>query len=452
MKNDILVYIPSETKAAPHLSMKRLLGIPQFLRGILTLEDAGVKNVTLVAPLPERRRILKAWEHHTKTKGIRPHFVWTPANHKIGTKIITDIIQNSQETVTILNANLLITKNVFTPWQNVNLKNGQHLKAVIDRGLPPLARFTRTDLEKIKEVVDATPLTMEDIMKELIGQTAPHPASSKWAEPVKLITRFTPRRAATKFLTEKIRRSTPTWIARNINKRISLPASVILARLRISPNAITVVNMLIGMGAAVGAAGRTYVGLLIGAILFQLASIVDGCDGEVAKLTHRCSKFGQYIDSLSDNLALAGFMTGLMIHEYRVNNHSLMAFVWGAALFISLFIIFGFMIRFLKKNTDSASFVTFDKEYLAKLPPVYPKPLLIFIKYGKYTLKKDFFSFIFLVFAIFGVLHWWFYIATVVCWIGVGILIYLNFKPEVVRKEFRKPAKYTLVEEKGVRE
>lgn len=429
MKNDILLYIPSETKAAPRISMKRLLGVPQFLRPILTLSDTGEIHITVVVPISERRHVLKAWKRHTKGKEIKPHFIWTTTDHNINSRIFTDIIQNAAGKITIINANLLITKDVLKPWQHVHLNSGQHLKAVIDRGLPPLIRVVKSDLENAARLLDENQCPLEDLLEFLLKKTTTHPASSHWNEPVKLVTQFTQKSEATKFLTDKIRRDTPTWIARNINKRISLPISVFLARLRVSPNTITMFNMVIGMAASIGAAGRTYVGLLIGAIFFQLASIIDGCDGEVAKLTHRCSKFGQYIDSISDNLALAGFFTGLMIHVYRVNNHTPYAFVLGGAILLGFFTILGFMINFLKKNTDSASFVTFDKEFLQKLSANYPKPLLLFIKYGKYALKKDFFSLMFLVFAIFGVLPLAFYISAVACWVGVIILIYLNLRP-----------------------
>lgn len=428
MENKILVFVPSESKMSPRLSMKRLLGIPVFLRGILTLSEAGYKNFILVVPHSERRHVIKSWEHHVTNPTIKPHFIWTQNNHQLDDAAFDEILACSTESLTFLNANLLLTKNVLNSWEQIKLRNGQHLEAVIDRGLPPLTRFKLADIVKVKEQLPKTAFTAEDVVRFLLKRTSANSASLSWNEPTFLVTGFTPKNEATKFLTEQIRLGTNAWVARNINKRISLPVSVMLARLRVSPNSITILNMLIGLGAAIGAAGRTYTGLLIGAALFQLASIVDGCDGEVAKLRHRCTKFGQYIDSISDNLALAGFITGLMIHEYRVNDHTPFAFVWGGFLLIGLFILLGIMIRFLKKNTNSASFVTFDKEYLQKLSGNYPKPIVFLLKYGKYTLKKDFFSLLFLVFAIFGILPAMFYIAALGVWIGVGVLTYLNLK------------------------
>ena len=40
-----------------------------------------------------------------------------------------------------------------------------------------------------------------------------------------------------------------------------------------------------------------------GALLFLLHSILDGCDGEIARLTRRFGKHGALIDSLVDDLS-----------------------------------------------------------------------------------------------------------------------------------------------------
>jgi len=243
-----------------------------------------------------------------------------------------------------------------------------------------------------------------------------------------VVQRFADIKMAENILTEHIRVNTQTFVAREINKRISLPISLMLSRMRVAPNSITIINIFIGLSAGIGAAGLTYKGVLIGAVLFQIASIVDGCDGEVAKLTFRTSKFGQYIDSLSDNLSLAAFLTGMMIHQYRVTG-SYVSFVFGGLLIVGALLIILLMIDYLKKRTDSASFVTYDKEFLQKLSPRNtPRFVLCLIKYFKIFFKKDFFSLTFLITAVFGILHWWFYCISICVWAGVFVLAYLREK------------------------
>lgn len=53
-------------------------------------------------------------------------------------------------------------------------------------------------------------------------------------------------------------------------------------------------------------------GIVIGGVLFQLASVIDGVDGEIARATFRSSQFGAKLDTLCDaatNLAFVGGLT-----------------------------------------------------------------------------------------------------------------------------------------------
>ncbi len=57
-------------------------------------------------------------------------------------------------------------------------------------------------------------------------------------------------------------------------------------------------------------------GLMIGAILFQLVSIIDGVDGEIARATFRSTPQGAMIDSLIDAAANLGFIGGVTLNLY----------------------------------------------------------------------------------------------------------------------------------------
>ena len=60
----------------------------------------------------------------------------------------------------------------------------------------------------------------------------------------------------------------------------------------LSPNAITIVASLIGFTAAAGFSMGTYGAGVAAALVFQLAAVIDCCDGEVARLTFAESPFG----------------------------------------------------------------------------------------------------------------------------------------------------------------
>ena len=48
---------------------------------------------------------------------------------------------------------------------------------------------------------------------------------------------------------------------------------------------------------------RTAALLVVGGLLVQLGSVLDGCDGEVARATLRSSRFGELLDTILDRLA-----------------------------------------------------------------------------------------------------------------------------------------------------
>jgi CDP-L-myo-inositol myo-inositolphosphotransferase len=61
-------------------------------------------------------------------------------------------------------------------------------------------------------------------------------------------------------------------------------------------------------------------GLIWGAVFYQLASIVDGVDGEIARATFRSSRTGAMADSLVDAVTNIGFLAGLDINLWIHGN------------------------------------------------------------------------------------------------------------------------------------
>ena len=71
----------------------------------------------------------------------------------------------------------------------------------------------------------------------------------------------------------------------------------------ITPNQITVISFLISLlGAGFLSVGQYAVGL-VGGLLVQLASVIDGCDGEIARLKHLSSARGAWLDTILDRYA-----------------------------------------------------------------------------------------------------------------------------------------------------
>ena len=101
-----------------------------------------------------------------------------------------------------------------------------------------------------------------------------------------------------------------------LNRPVSCRLSRIFLRIGFSPNAITVLSVLIGLIGAVTIALGSYSSAVIGTLLFQLSAIVDCCDGEVARVTFAESRVGALLDLLGDNLAHLAVFAGVAWSVY----------------------------------------------------------------------------------------------------------------------------------------
>jgi phosphatidylglycerophosphate synthase len=199
---------------------------------------------------------------------------------------------------------------------------------------------------------------------------------------------------------EKILNNTDAWIARNINKRISMPVSIYLGRAGITPNQITFFNLLLGVLAGLIASFGGYQNLVWGAVLFQLVSIIDGCDGEVAKLNQKVTQFGAWFDTVGDNLAFVLFITGVTFGLYH-ETHALWIVHLAKLSLFSFAVLLCIMVSYLiQAKNSSASLVTYEKEVVSASAKKQNAFVSKVVHYGKFLVKKDFFAFLFFVMAL----------------------------------------------------
>jgi CDP-L-myo-inositol myo-inositolphosphotransferase len=118
-------------------------------------------------------------------------------------------------------------------------------------------------------------------------------------------------------LTMAILRSTikPTdgWVCRNINRPVSMRISARLLPTGIGPTPVTWFTLLLAaMMVWVLVHGSVW-HIVLGGLLYQIVSTVDGVDGEIARSTYRFSARGALLDTICDMLANFGFAIGLMV-------------------------------------------------------------------------------------------------------------------------------------------
>ena len=229
---------------------------------------------------------------------------------------------------------------------------------------------------------------------------------------------------------ETIIRNTRGFIAQKINKRISIPISSLLANTRIHPNYLTIINMITGILSAVFLLFNEYLYIVLGGLLFQTASVLDGVDGEVAKFTFKVSKIGGWLDTISDNMTLLLFL-GAASYLFFINTLGYVPYIFIGLLFTGLLIMLSVMISFLHRHTDSASLVTYDKEFLQKLPA--DDRIARLVLSLKYITKKEFFSIVFFLISLTGMIYLIIPLASCILITAAFLLLYLSLK---YRKRF----------------
>ncbi len=108
-------------------------------------------------------------------------------------------------------------------------------------------------------------------------------------------------------------------ISRYINRPISQWITSKITDYPLTPNQISIAVFFISVFSGLTISIEGYFFLLLGALLAQLSSILDGCDGEIARLKFLESKFGGWFDQVLDRYSDLFILTGLTFHTYFIH-------------------------------------------------------------------------------------------------------------------------------------
>ncbi len=106
------------------------------------------------------------------------------------------------------------------------------------------------------------------------------------------------------------------FMARHVNRRVSLFISTRIWRLGLTPNMVTTFTLVMGILAGLAfSRGNAPAWGLLGAALFQIHSIIDGVDGELARLLLKSSRLGFWYDMTADNAAHIAIFSGIAMGQ-----------------------------------------------------------------------------------------------------------------------------------------
>lgn len=233
------------------------------------------------------------------------------------------------------------------------------------------------------------------------------------------------KRAVEKRLLASLRKDIDGVISRSMNRPVSLAFTRLLMNTSIKPNHVTLFIMLVGISSGfVVAQGGYWYGVL-GALLLNTQSVLDGTDGELARLKYQGSHFGQWFDTLSDDLSNLSFLVGA---TYAASYEPI-AFVGAAG--IAAFVIGQAVVYYaLITVYKSGNLQHFEWDIAGGEGGLLSRV--------EFMVKRDFFCFAFVILALFGEVG--IYIA--ICGASAGALItFVTLAVQLMRYGLVPPSK-----------
>lgn len=131
----------------------------------------------------------------------------------------------------------------------------------------------------------------------------------------------------TQSLRKPLGRDADGLVAYFINRPCSLRISKHLANTPITPNMVTAFGLILGLAAApLVATGDPWL-MALAVFLWQTSSMVDGIDGELARMRMSPSHSGEWFDTVADDITNIAFLAGLGYGIGQISNNPLYFYI-----------------------------------------------------------------------------------------------------------------------------
>ena len=231
---------------------------------------------------------------------------------------------------------------------------------------------------------------------------------------------------ANRRLYSMLTKPTDGFVSRHLNRKISTRITRLLANTPVRPNHISVAAMLLSFLAAWWVSHGDYYHLALGGLMFQFASILDGSDGEIAKLKFLGSRTGEWFDSVADSASYLVYFAGITWGFYNLTGATHALSIGLAAMG---FILLGIATMTLYlKHVGSGSFAVFNTALSEDVPEERRTRLHRLVCSFKFLVRRDAFSAVFCVLAVLNsleVIYWLIIIGAFL--FSFGILIYSGY-------------------------
>lgn len=258
--------------------LQRVAGVPLVKRALIVLARAGVTRATVIAG--ELVQSVLANDRDVAATNLVIEFRTTAE--------LPQIASRAGGAVIVARADHVFDVNVA--------------KLAVATAAPSgrIALVTADGAEVGISVVAASalvlPLPRASSTVAIPADAVAHPADSPAA-----------RRAAEDTLFRSLRKRTDGPVSRYLNRPMSLFVTRRLVNTNITPNQMTIVANVIGALGVWFVFQATWSTLALGGMLVHLQSVLDGCDGEMARLKFKSSRIGEWLDNVLDDQVNIGY-------------------------------------------------------------------------------------------------------------------------------------------------
>lgn len=145
-----------------------------------------------------------------------------------------------------------------------------------------------------------------------------------------------------------LKSSTDSFMDRWVNRPAGRPLSKLLVHSPISPNQVTVFQILVGFVGAVLLARGGYWNAVAGAIVFQISAILDCVDGDLAFAGFKETSIGKWLDIGGDNLVHIAIFVGIATGLQKAGSTAPLSLL-GASTVVGVAIAFAVVLRGMLK-------------------------------------------------------------------------------------------------------
>jgi 1L-myo-inositol 1-phosphate cytidylyltransferase / CDP-L-myo-inositol myo-inositolphosphotransferase len=275
----LLLVVPPEPGAAASVSPAIVVaGLPLLRRIVLAGSRAGFSRVLVQGRLDDAERLLGGTAARALA-GARP----PDARHRI--VILPANVVPQPRWLRALREAAVEPERLHTDGQ---------LTAVIETGDPSIVLATAARCRDMGELLTALRARFDESKLDA-DQTGRFPM----IEPGDA-------RPAEAWLLRSLIKQREGFMSRHFERKISLAITRRLAATNVTPDVITLVSVGIGLLGASFFLSSSSAYQLLGALLFLTHSILDGCDGELARLKFMESPRGAILDFWGDNVVHVG--------------------------------------------------------------------------------------------------------------------------------------------------